>query len=262
LGVSLYHTTQSKEIAHPLVSRDAEAQGGSGIIEKLNHLTSQVGGICRFKRAPGDSQDFDKGTEIGGQNGDSTKHIFGNDHTKNFTAERGNDQKIGCSEEVGDLRVGEPPEKAHLSGELPLLRELLKSGAFDTVADDLQFERAILLLQQAHCFQEQKKSFGGYNAAQKNEHWDWTAGREPHKRGRQRETMGNGFGSGQLKHTGQPVGRCDIRGDMLAQKPPKEGEQPEAKGRKRSGCRRAGKAMCVAFRHEIAGAGNVFRLLE
>jgi hypothetical protein len=95
LGVCFYHTTQSEEIAHPLVSRDAEALGGSGVVEKLNDLTSQVGGISGFERAPGISQDFDEGAEIGGQDRDTTKHVFSNDHTKNFAGERGNDQKVG-----------------------------------------------------------------------------------------------------------------------------------------------------------------------
>jgi hypothetical protein len=260
--VSFYHTTQSEEIAHPLVSRDAEPLGGSGIVEELNDLTGQVGGISGFECTPGISEDFDEGAEIGGQNGDSAKHVFSNDHTKNFAAERGNDQKVGCGEEVGDLRIGEPPEKAHLHGELPFCREFLKSGALRAIADDLQFDRAILPLQQAPCFEEQKKSFGRNNAAQKDEHWDWVAGGKPHKRGRWRETMGNGFGSRQLEHAGQPVGWRYVRSDMLAKEPPKEGEQPETKGRKRLGSRRAGKAMGVAFRHEMAGAGDVFGFLE
>ncbi|MGB2677842.1 MAG: hypothetical protein WAN12_12240 [Candidatus Acidiferrum sp.] len=211
------------------MSRHAEAPGGSGIIEKLNDLTSQVRRISGFESAPGISQDFDKGTEIGGQNGDSTKHVFSNDHTKNLAAERGNDQKVGCGQKIGDLRIGEPPEKVHLHGELPFCREFLKSGAFGAVADDLQFDRAILVLQQARCFEEQKKSFGRNNAAQKNEHWDWVAGRKPHKRGRWRETMGNGLGSRQLQHAGQPVGWRDVHGDVLAKEPPKEGKQPETK---------------------------------
>jgi hypothetical protein len=244
------------------VSRDAESLGGSGIVEELNDLTGQVGGISGFECAPGVSQYFDECAEIGGQNGDSAKHVFSNDHTKNFTAERGNDQKVGCGEEVGDLRIGEPPEKVHLHGELPIFREFLKSGAFGAVTDDLQFDRAILLLQQPRCFEEQKKSLGGDNAAQKNEYWDWLAGRKPHKRGRWRETMGNGFGSRQLEHAGQPVGWRYVRGDMLAKETSKEGEQPETKGRKRLGSRRASKAIGVAFRHEMAGAGDVCRLLE
>ncbi|MGA3177600.1 MAG: hypothetical protein ABSE19_09665 [Candidatus Acidiferrum sp.] len=155
-----------------MVSRDAEPLGGSGIVKKLNDLTSQVRRISGFESAPGISQNFDKGAEIGGQNRDSTKHVFSNDHTKNFAAERGNDQKVGFGEEVGDLRIGEPPEKVHLHGELPFCRDFLKGGAFGAVADDLQFDRAILVLQQARCFEEQKKSFSGDNAPQKNEHWD------------------------------------------------------------------------------------------
>src|SRR5208283_2769449 len=88
---------------------------------------------------------------------------------------------------TGDMRVGEPPEKTHLRGNLPFVRELLKRIAFGAVADDHQFNWAILLLEQTRSFQEQPKSFGRNNAAQKNEHWDWAAGKGPHQRWRQRD---------------------------------------------------------------------------
>jgi len=165
-----------------LVSCDAESLGGKGIIEKSNDLPGQVCGVSGFKGAPGISEDFDEGAEIGGQNGDSTKHVFSCNYNNKSPAERGNDQKVGGGKKIGNLRVGKPPKKVHLRRELPILREFLKSGALWAVADDLQFNRAILPLQQARCFKEQKKSLGGNNAAQKNEHWHWTAGWEPHER--------------------------------------------------------------------------------
>jgi len=181
LGVFIYHTAQREEIAHPLVRRDAKSLGGCGIVEKLADLASQIGGISGFERAPGIAQDFNKGTEIRGQNGDSTQHILSNDHTKNFTAERGNDQKVGCGEQIGNLRVWQPPEKAHLRGKFPLFREFLKSSAFGAIADNLQLDRTILLLQETRSFDEQEESLGGNNAAQKNEHWVWLADWEPHE---------------------------------------------------------------------------------
>jgi hypothetical protein len=103
--VLLYHTAPVEKIEHALAAESAEAPGKWLVVEEASELTGEIGGLASTEEKASIAKNFGKGTEIGRDDGQTTKHVLRHDKTKDFATERRHDDNGRLSECGFELRV-------------------------------------------------------------------------------------------------------------------------------------------------------------
>src|SRR5215469_11824746 len=134
LGVSVYHASHGEAIEHPLTSGPTKSFKQRGIICKAGHLARKVKAITSFEREPGITQDFNKGTQIRRKDGNPVEHVLRDDHSKNLSPHRRNNDEGGFFQDLSDLRLWHAANELDTGNETPLARKCLERGALGPIA--------------------------------------------------------------------------------------------------------------------------------
>jgi len=167
--VSFQHAAKIAKIQRTLPCNLRKTGGEGRIIENSGEFSRKRRGIASRKREAAFAEHFDERAEIGRDHRQTSRHIFGNYQAENFSTKGWDDYDRGLRERGIEFCSQKTSRKPNMARKRCVLRMALEGGALRAVANDEEFERAILRKQSARSFEKNPGPFRGDQPALKGD---------------------------------------------------------------------------------------------